>query len=105
MIGFFSYYTHIIPRWSCIWLVLGLAIWRFLAIWRPILFSPKNGYIYIVTQAIKDNVTIGTQGMREPPARACRKRMAGNVTCTPSFVDYDFRLKDRLKDKIKSLPP
>ena len=57
--------------------------------------------MYIVTQVIKINVTIETQDMREPPARACRKSMAGNVTCTPLFVDYDIELKD----KIKSLPP
>ena len=46
MIRFLSYYTYIIPRESYILLVLGLAIWRFLAIWWPISFSPKNGYVY-----------------------------------------------------------
>ena len=61
--------------------------------------------MYIVTQVIMINVTIGTQGMRETPARACRKIMAGNVTCTRPFVDYDLGLKNRLKDNIKSLLP
>ena len=31
---FFSYCTCIIPRKFCIWLVVGMAIWRFLAFWR-----------------------------------------------------------------------
>ena len=88
-------------------MVLHLACARLGDIWRfgNLFHFRQKMVIYIVTQAININVTIGTKGMREPPARACRKTMAGNVTCTPSFVDYDFRLKDRLKDKIKSLPP
>ena len=34
LVRFFSYCTGIILRRSRIWLVLGVAIWRFLAIWR-----------------------------------------------------------------------
>ena len=46
MIGFFSYYTHIIPRWSCIWLVLGLAIWLFFGdLATDFVFSQKWLYI------------------------------------------------------------
>ena len=50
----------------------------------------KTMVMHIVTQEIKINVTIRTQGMREPPARASWKTMAGKVTCTPPVVDYDF---------------
>ena len=46
--------------------------------------------MYIVTQVIKINVTIRTPGMREPPARASQRTMAGRVTCTPPVVDYDL---------------
>ena len=35
IIRFLLHCTHIILRGSYIWLVLGLAIWRTLAIWRP----------------------------------------------------------------------
>ena len=71
-------FFYIIPRGSYIWRVLILAIWRLLTIWLPISF-PAKMVMYIVTQVIKINVTIETQGMREPPALACRKTMAGNV--------------------------
>ena len=46
MNGFFWYSIEIIYRRSRIQLVLGVAIWRFLAIWRLILFSLKNGLVY-----------------------------------------------------------
>ena len=43
MLRFFSYYTHIIPGESHIWLVLGLAIW---AIFGDLATSRKNGLAY-----------------------------------------------------------
>ena len=46
--------------------------------------------MHIVTQEIKINVTIRTQDMREPPARASLKTISGKVTCTSPIVDYDF---------------
>ena len=46
MNGFFWYCIWIISRMSRIQLVLGVAIWRFLAHWRLITFSRKNGLLY-----------------------------------------------------------
>ena len=70
MIGFFSYYKHIIPRWS-----LHLACAR---LGDVALFGELVAYfifaiklvMYIVTQLIKINVTRRTQDMRESPAHA-----------------------------------
>ena len=38
--------TGIIPRRPRIWLVIGVAKWRFLAIWRPSTVLTKNGLAY-----------------------------------------------------------
>ena len=39
---FFSYCTGITPRRFRIWFVVGVAIWRFLEIWRQLIFSIKK---------------------------------------------------------------
>ena len=58
IIRFFSYYTHIIRRGSYIWLVLGLAIWRVLAHWRPSTFFLKKIVLFIETRQLDCDFTM-----------------------------------------------
>ena len=71
--------------------VLFLAIWRYLALWRPILFSPKMVF-YIRKHVIKCDVTITVLTNYKVSEEYLRVRMlesiAGKVTCTPPFVNY-----------------
>ena len=92
----FSYCICIIPREFRIRLVLFLAIWRNLALWRPkILFHIKK-------HGIRSDVTITGLTNYKVSEEYLRMRMsvsmADTVTCTPPFVNYDIDLKD-------SLPP
>ena len=54
------------PKASCIGLVLGLAIWRILAIWRRIPFSIKFGLVYndVTSCELRHNQMAGKRGLR-----------------------------------------
>ena len=80
-------------------LVLFLGIWRYLASY--FIFAEKL-VLYIKKHAIKSDVTFtGLTNYKvsiEYPRVLMSESMAGSVTCTPTFVNYDIGLKD-------SLPP
>ena len=95
----FSWYcTWIISRRSRIQLVLGVAIWRFLAIWRLILFSLINGLVY---KDVSD-VTMAPLSNHKISVNHLRVRMSDTdgwkLRVHRFFVNYVTWLRD-------SLPP